>query len=249
MQSSNVPCLPGTLPWLRGTISYQAPARARSRSATSGTTWLRVRSGRVSVFAIAAARSSASSNAGSALAAKAFAAAIAVLRAAAACGISSLSSAMALARFRRHVLAGVLLELELLAPGGEAVGPGLDGEHVPAGLGRRELPVPAVVAVEPHRLTPPLGRALRPPQQRGRDHVVAFAKNIGPYVDDFAGDAFDRIAPAIDAGVDVLDAKARPGRVGRGHVPRLSARIGAHVRRGKGSHADTGSSAADLFIF
>ena len=29
MQSSNVPCLPGTVPWLRGTISYQAP-RARA---------------------------------------------------------------------------------------------------------------------------------------------------------------------------------------------------------------------------
>src|SRR6476659_9162914 len=140
MQSSKVPCLPGTLPWLRGTISYHAPARARSRSATSGTTWLRVRSGRVSVFPIAAARSSASSNAGSALAAKAFAAAIAVLRAAAACGISS-QQRMALARFRRYVLSGVLLELELLAPSGEAVGRGFDGEHVPAGLGRRELPV------------------------------------------------------------------------------------------------------------
>ena len=37
MQSSKVPCWPGTVPWLRGTISYQAPARARGRSAITGT--------------------------------------------------------------------------------------------------------------------------------------------------------------------------------------------------------------------
>ena len=31
MQSWKVPCWPGMRPWLRGTISYQAPARAHQR--------------------------------------------------------------------------------------------------------------------------------------------------------------------------------------------------------------------------
>ena len=46
MQSRNVPCWPGTALWLRGTISYQAPVTARSRSITSGNRRERVRSGR-----------------------------------------------------------------------------------------------------------------------------------------------------------------------------------------------------------
>ena len=36
---------PATRLWLRGKISYQAPARARGRSTTSGKAWLQVRSG------------------------------------------------------------------------------------------------------------------------------------------------------------------------------------------------------------
>ena len=44
MQSSKVPWRPGTLPWLRGTISYQALARASGRSAISAMVALRVRS-------------------------------------------------------------------------------------------------------------------------------------------------------------------------------------------------------------
>ena len=53
MQSSNVPWRPGTVPWLRGTISYQAPARARGRSAITGMAMLRVRSPRGSLAATA----------------------------------------------------------------------------------------------------------------------------------------------------------------------------------------------------
>ncbi len=49
---------------------------------------------------------------------------------------------------------------------------------------------------------------------------MAFAKNIGPHLYGFAGNAFNRIAAAIDAGVDVLDAEAGAGRVSRGRLPR-----------------------------
>ncbi len=44
-----VPWRPGTVPWLRGIISYQAPARARARSAYSGTSMLETRSRRASL--------------------------------------------------------------------------------------------------------------------------------------------------------------------------------------------------------
>ena len=92
MQSSNVPCRPGSGLWLRGTISYQAPARARARSATSGTTWLRVRSGRASICSIAAATELSSSGDGSPLAAKACTVAFSVCRAAPSEGIVSINN-------------------------------------------------------------------------------------------------------------------------------------------------------------
>ena len=55
MQSSNVPCWAGTEPWLRGTISYQAPARASGRSIVSGNgaDWVTSRRGSHSAMAAA----------------------------------------------------------------------------------------------------------------------------------------------------------------------------------------------------
>ena len=58
MQSSNVPCRPGFGDWLRGIISYQAPARATGGSATRGLITLRVTSPRGSLAATASARAS-----------------------------------------------------------------------------------------------------------------------------------------------------------------------------------------------
>jgi len=55
----------GSRPWLRGTISYHAPARARGRSATSGNNCDRVRSGRNWLSAMASFNSSVSSGAAS----------------------------------------------------------------------------------------------------------------------------------------------------------------------------------------
>ena len=48
---------------------------------------------------------------------------------------------------------------------------------------------------------------------------MAFAENIGPDVDGFAGNAFDRKAAAIDTGVNLFDAKTRTRRIGRSNVP------------------------------
>ena len=49
---------------------------------------------------------------------------------------------------------------------------------------------------------------------------MAFAKDIRPDLDGFAGNAFNRIAATIDAGIDVLDAESGAGRVSRGGFPR-----------------------------
>jgi hypothetical protein len=42
---------------------------------------------------------------------------------------------------------------------------------------------------------------------------MAVAQQISPYIDPLAGDAFDRVAPAINAWIDVFNQKARPGGI------------------------------------
>ena len=49
----------------------------------------------------------------------------------------------------------------------------------------------------------------------------ALAEQIRPYFDGLAGNALDRIAPAIDAGIDILDHKSRSGRIARSHLRKL----------------------------
>ena len=80
-------------------------------------------------------------------------------------------------------------------------------------LGRRETPVPAVVAVEGHRLAVPVRRGLHAPDDRRGQDVVPLAKNIRPDINGFAGNAFDRVTTAIDTGIDVFNAKTRPRRI------------------------------------
>ena len=47
---------------------------------------------------------------------------------------------------------------------------------------------------------------------------MAFSKYIRIDIDDFAGDAFNRIAAAVDAWKNIFNAKARTGWIGRGNV-------------------------------
>ena len=121
----------------------------------------------------------------------------------------------ALARLERDVEAGVELELDAAEPACVVVGPGLDAEQVAAGLGRREGAMPAVVVVQRHRLAAPFVVAFLAPEQRRGEPVVAFAQQVGPHVDPLAGDAFHRIAAAVDAREDILDEKTRPGGIVR----------------------------------
>src|SRR5262249_15811227 len=87
----------------------------------------------------------------------------------------------------------------------EQVGPGLYCIDVAAGAWWREGRGPAVVAVKPHRNARPLLRDLRAPQQRGRQHRMAVAKNIRPHFDRFAANALDRKPPGIDGRIDIPD--------------------------------------------
>src|SRR6185437_1211359 len=121
-----------------------------------------------------------------------------------------------------------LLEQEFLAPGGVLIGPGLDGEQVPAGRWRREAAVPTVVAVQAHRLAMPVVGLLLAPDHVGGEDVVTFAKNIRPDINGFAGDAFDRVPTTVDTRVDVLDAKTRPRRIVRRQFPPVLERRPSH---------------------
>jgi len=59
----------------------------------------------------------------------------------------------------------------------------------------------------------PLRLGFLSPQQARRDLVMALTQQIGPDFERLTGDAFDRIAAAVDAREDILDQKARPGRI------------------------------------
>ena len=136
------------MPWLRGTISYQALARARSRSASSGITALRVRSGRVSVC-FHRGREHVVEQDGRDRCVVGELARAAVRRCGAARASRGISSAMSSWPSRaasETSCPASLLEQEFLAPGGELIGPGFDREQVPARRRRREAAVPAVVA-------------------------------------------------------------------------------------------------------
>ena len=217
MQSSNVPWWPGTLPWLRGTISYQAPARARGRSAMTG---IGDAAGEVAARVargdgLRPVRRPAGSRRPACGRTRARARSISRLWSTSRALSSPSSSRPSCASSVRSRPAS-RLSSSCFAPGGELVGPGFDRKQVAAGLRRRETAAPAVVAVEAHRLAPPVGLGFLPPQQLGGQLVVAFAQQIGPDFNGFAGNALDRIAAAVDARIDVLDQKSRPGRIARG---------------------------------
>ena len=209
MQSSNVPCWPGTVPWLRGTISYQAPARARGRSTMTGMAMLRVRSPRGSLAATASASSSASRISTSGTRSNCRRARSMIRLMFASRTFSSPRSSRPSWASRVRTWPASRLSSSSFAPCRELVGPGFDRKQVAARLGRGELAMPAVVSGQEHRLAPPVGLGFLPPQQFGRQLIVPFAEQIGPYFNGFAGNALDRIAAAVDAGIDVLDQEPR----------------------------------------
>ena len=100
------------------------------------------------------------------------------------------------------------LSFEAAPPGGEFVGPGLDGIDIAAGLlGGVKVPVQRSLPCKTHRRALPVAVAFAPPQQRRGDHVVAVAKEVGPHLDRLADDAFDRETAAVDQRIDVFNVK------------------------------------------
>src|SRR6185436_5051328 len=124
----------------------------------------------------------------------------------------------ALLRFKSDDKACVALEQQLLSPSPVLVGPGLDRKQVTAGRWRRESAVPAIIAVERHRLAAPIGLGFSPPQQLRGELVVALTQQIRPHLDGLSGNALDRVAAAVDAWIDVLDQKPRSGRITGGDL-------------------------------
>src|SRR3954469_5366390 len=76
--------------------------------------------------------------------------------------------------------AAQLLARDRVGPGGEFVGPGFDRVDILAGLERGERAGPAIIAVMDHRLAPPFPVLLAAPDQRGADHGLAVAVDVGP---------------------------------------------------------------------
>ncbi len=120
--------------------------------------------------------------------------------------------ARALDRIEGEVGAGFLLQLETMPPGGEFVGPGLDGIDITAGLVRHERSAPAVVAVMDHRRAAPFPVLLAAPDHGTGNDVMAVAVDIGPYVNALADDALHGIAAAVDQRENIFDMESTAGR-------------------------------------
>ena len=178
MLSWNVPCRPGTVPWLRGTISYQAPERASGGRRRSN------HGAACNVGAGLVLRHGGGERLGEQKLG------IAALVEATACLRNDLlrlfsrpdgfEQGAALLRLQPHILAGIALEQEIAAPGRECVGPRLDCVAEAARLRRDEAAGPAVVFNEAHRRALPFELAIATPQQRGRDDLVTVAEDIRP---------------------------------------------------------------------
>ena len=94
--------------------------------------------------------------------------------------------ARALDGIEGEVGAGLLLQFKAMPPGGEFVGPGLDGIDIASGLVRHERAAPAVVAVMDHRRAAPFAVLLATPDQCAGNHVMAVAIDIRPDLDALA---------------------------------------------------------------
>ena len=169
----------------RGNSSYQAPNTARSRSTHSSRVSLVVRS----VGSGTSVRADVSSGV-VAVASLVFDCLVGVTQG---CdGVvdegpvvvlqlrpSGLEDEGALLELELDVLAGGVLDGDVVDPGGEPVGPGLDHELVQAQVGGLDRAGPQVVVDLGHRRRPPLRLTLRPPPHPRRQDVVPVAEDVG----------------------------------------------------------------------
>ena len=114
----------------------------------------------------------------------------------------------ALLRIQSDVVTGRTLGQKLTPPCGIDIGPGLDGVDVTAGFGRGEACAPTIVVAKLQGNATPLDFTFRAPQQLGREHRVAVPEDVSPNLYAFPGDPFDRKTAGIDRRIDILDVNA-----------------------------------------
>ena len=119
------------------------------------------------------------------------------------------------------LLPGGDLALQLVAPGGEDVAPGLDRPLPAAHHVDRELALPAhavdVRVDRPHRRLDPAAAAGAAVAHDGAEDLVAVAEDVGGHADGLADHALGGIAPGVDRGRRVLDDDARRVALGVGY--------------------------------
>src|SRR5437868_13160427 len=107
-------------------------------------------------------------------------------------------------KLQLYALAGRPLLFDLVAPAFEMIGPGFDRVAPQANRIEPEANNPAIIIVKDKgRLTPISVLVLVP--YDGPQLVVPVAKEIGPDLQKLTDDPLDRIAAAIELGVDFLN--------------------------------------------
>src|SRR6185503_7260089 len=116
------------------------------------------------------------------------------------------------------------LPLHLLAPRREAVDPGSDGElPEPAGV-EVDVTDPPVVAGVVHECLPPAPLALRPRPHRRPEDLVPVPEDRRRHLQTLALGALDRVPPAVELRLHVLDLDSARRFAGpwQGHASSLS---------------------------
>jgi hypothetical protein len=105
----------------------------------------------------------------------------------------------------REVLARLMPLFQIAPPGSEAVDPSLHGVIVAAHFVHDKVPLPAVLPYGLHPHFPPGVFLGGPVQQRAGNQIVPVAEGVDTDFDDFAHDAFEREAAAVNRGAQVLE--------------------------------------------
>ena len=124
------------------------------------------------------------------------------------------------------VQAGVVLLHDLAAPALEQIAPRLDGVEIAAVAMHREPAGPAVVVDRRQRRLAPVGLVLGAVLDRGGDLVMAVAEHVGLDLDHVADHALDRMAPAVELGIEMLDHDPGAGELEQALLRGLLRRLG-----------------------
>src|SRR5690606_26424448 len=127
----------------------------------------------------------------------------------------------ALLDFTRYALARFGLPADLVAPGGEEVAPGDNGELVGGLAIDGKLAAPAAIVVKVQRRFAPCAVADGAVQHRSGRLVVAVAEDVGLDAHTAADHGLGREAAAVDFRGDGLDGDAGVGQFVQAHVRRL----------------------------